>query len=110
MENRRSVLELTDGKTKLSDDATNIIADGLTKLLGHYDNWVTVEAKKKKKKNVPKNKSKTDVSNFTTTGIVCLMSMKIGSFYFKSPLYKQIDHPVPIAHWICCLICTELLQ
>ena len=50
MENRRSVLELTDGKTKLSDDATNIIADGLTKLLGHYDNWVTVEAKKKKRK------------------------------------------------------------
>ena len=71
--------------------------------LGH--SW----SKKEKKKNVPKNESKTDVSNFTTTGIVGLMSMKIGSFYFKSPLYKQIDHPVPIVHWICCLICTELL-
>jgi hypothetical protein len=58
MENRRSVLELTDGKTKLSDDATNIIADGLTKLLGHYDNWVTVEAKKKKRKMYPRTKAR----------------------------------------------------
>jgi len=24
------------------------------------------------------------------------MSMKIGSFYFNSPIYKQFDHPVSI--------------
>ena len=51
------MLELTDGKTKLSDDETKI-EDGRTKLLGHNDKWVTVEAKRKKKKSVPKSKNK----------------------------------------------------
>ena len=59
-------MKLTDGETKLSDGETKI-AYGKTKLLGHDDEWVTIEARRKKKKSVPKNKNKTDVRNFTTS-------------------------------------------
>ena len=69
MEDCRSVLELTDGKTKLSDGETKI-AYGKTKLLGHNDEWVTIEARRKKKKSLPKNKNKTDVRNFMTTSLI----------------------------------------
>ena len=62
------MLEQTDGETKLSDGETKT-AYGKTKLLGHDDEWVTVNARKKKKKSVPKNKNKIDVRNFTTTGV-----------------------------------------
>ena len=51
---------MSDGQTETA---------GKTKLLGHDDEWVTVEARKKKKKSVPKNKNKTHVRNFTTTGV-----------------------------------------
>ena len=68
MKQQHLLLELTDGKTKLSDGETKT-ACGKTKLLGHDDEWVTVEARRKKKECVPNNKNKTHVRNFTTTSV-----------------------------------------
>ena len=53
-------------KTKLADDETMVI-DGDTKsLLGHDDELVRFETRKKKKNIAPKNKNKTGVMNVMT--------------------------------------------